>query len=191
VVTLSHSPSLPLPDLWLLSDERNDADLERALSSLPERSGFVFRHYHLDPAARRRRFDALLPLAAARGHLIVLSGSDDEALAWGALGSYGPPEDLGAPRALMRVAAVHDAEEIDHANAAGAEAAMLSPVFATRSHPDGETLGIERFHALAAMADMPVIALGGMDEDRARELGWTRWAAIDGLAQGLKRSQDS
>lgn len=178
--------TLTLPSLWLLSDARNDAALERALRALPPGSAFVYRHYHLDPRSRRRRWDELLPLVAAGGHLAILSGSDDEAQAWGALGSYGPPEAVGEPHRLLRVAAVHDADEIAHANAAGADAAMLSPVFPTRTHPDARTLGPERFHALAAFADMPVIALGGMDAARARELGWTRWAAIDGLSLGLE-----
>ena len=43
----------PLPLLWLLSDKRNDAGLEDALRALPPRSGFVFRHYHLEESARR------------------------------------------------------------------------------------------------------------------------------------------
>ena len=58
---------------------------------------------------------------------------------------------------------------------------MLSPVFVTRSHPGGKALGATRFHALATRSALPVIALGGMDPARARELGWSRWAAIDGL----------
>ena len=59
---------------------------------------------------------------------------------------------------------------------------MISPVFATRTHPNIAALGSEKFHALAALAEMPVIALGGMTFERAQELGWSRWAAIDGLA---------
>ncbi|MXO75684.1 thiamine phosphate synthase [Altererythrobacter aerius] len=177
------SPLAPaLPDLWLLSDARNDELLPRALRALPPGSAFVFRHYHLDPRSRRARFDELVPLIADGGHLAILSGSDDEAKAWGAAGSYGPPEAVGDAPDLLRIAAAHDAHEIAHANAAGADAVMLSPVFATRTHPNVQPLGAERFHALAALAEMPVIALGGMTPERARELGWTRWAAIDGLA---------
>ncbi|MCT2559953.1 thiamine phosphate synthase [Tsuneonella sp. YG55] len=174
--------SQSLPDLWLLSDARNDELLPRALRALPPGSAFVYRHYHLDPRARRARWDELLPLVAEGGHLAVLSGSDDEARAWGAAASYGPPEAIGEAPELLRIAAVHDGHEIAHANAAGADAAMLSPVFETRTHPKAVPLGAEKFHALAALAEMPVIALGGMTFDRAKELGWTRWAAIDGLA---------
>jgi thiamine-phosphate pyrophosphorylase len=176
------SPRQPLPDLWLLSDARNDELLARALRALPRGSAFVFRHYHLDPRSRRARWDELAPLVAEGGHLPILSGSDDQARAWGAAGSYGPPEAVGEAPELLRVATVHDAEEMAHANAAGADAAMISPVFATRTHPNIAPLGPEKFHALAALAEMPVIALGGMNFARAHELGWRRWAAIDGLA---------
>ena len=171
-----------LPDLWLLSDARNDELLPRALRALPRGSAFIFRHYHLDPRSRRSRFDELMPLVLEGGHVAILSGSDDEALAWGAMGSYGPPEAVGEAPELLRIVTVHDANEIAHANAAGADAAMISPVFATRTHPNVTPLGPERFHALAALAEMPVIALGGMTFERANELGWSRWAAIDGLA---------
>jgi hypothetical protein len=34
------------PRLWLLSDERNDAVLERPCAACPRGSGFVYRHYH-------------------------------------------------------------------------------------------------------------------------------------------------
>ena len=45
----------PVPNLWLLSDARNDAVLEQAIAQLPKGSGFVFRHYHLEPTERAAR----------------------------------------------------------------------------------------------------------------------------------------
>jgi thiamine-phosphate pyrophosphorylase len=59
---------------------------------------------------------------------------------------------------------------------------MLSPVFATRSHPGAESLGQVRFRLLARFASVPVIALGGMTRRRAAALEALRWAAIDGLS---------
>lgn len=172
----------PLPDLWLLSDARNDARLEQALRALPRGSGFVFRHYHLASDARRRRFEELAQVARECGHAAILSGSAGEAKRWGADGLYGPSGRTGSGGPRLRIATAHDRAEIEAANAIGADAVMLSPVFATRSHPDAPALGPERFRALAALARMPVIALGGMTAARARELAWPRWAAIDGLS---------
>lgn len=171
-----------LPDLWLLSDARNDASLEWALATLPKGNAFVFRHYHLETAVRRQRFDQLAQLARAGAHLVILSGDADLALEWGADGIYGPPGRLGKRDGLLRLATAHGAREIFLANRAQVDGIFLSPAFPTRSHPGGGCLGKSLFHELAAQAHVPVIALGGMNAERAKELGWPRWAAIDGLS---------
>ncbi len=170
-----------VPDIWLLSDARNDGVLEQAIARLPQGSGFVFRHCHLGPEQRAARFAQLLPLLRGGGHWAILSGSAALARAWGADGVYGAP-DTAAPAGMRRIATAHNAAEIAAANAGGATAVMLSPVFPTRSHPGAATLGAGRFRELAARSAIPVIALGGMSAGRARELGWPRWAAIDGLS---------
>lgn len=170
-----------LPNLWLLSDARNDAALEDALATLPPRSGFVFRHYHLASGTRRARFDALRALAERVGHLAILSGEATLATEWGAAGVYGPADRLAGAAGLLRLATAHDAAEVAVANAAGVDGVFISPVFPTRSHPGAAVLGPEGFRRLAALARAPAIALGGMDRDRAAQLGWPRWGAIDGL----------
>ena len=171
-----------LPDLWLVSDKRNDAVLESALARLPRGSGFIYRHYHLPPEERLARFLELGRKARARDHLVVLSGDVKLAAAWGADGVYGPPLSLSPRHGMLRLATVHSLREMRQANAAGADAALVSPVFATRSHADVRPLGPLQFRAVAARAAMPVIALGGMDAAKASRLGWSRWAAIDGLS---------
>ncbi|MEM7702720.1 MAG: thiamine phosphate synthase [Pseudomonadota bacterium] len=171
-----------LPSLWLLSDERNDSGLDTALTAMPRGNAVVFRHYHLDTDARRKRFDELADIARLRDHLVVLSGNTDQGVEWGADGVYGPPGKLAKREGLMRFATAHDAGEIDVANQNEADALFLSPVFPTRSHPGGTCLGVSRFRQLAERSAIPVIALGGMTAERARELNWPRWAAIDGLS---------
>ncbi|MEZ5743557.1 MAG: thiamine phosphate synthase [Sphingomonadaceae bacterium] len=171
-----------LPRLWLISDKRNDAALEHALRRLPRGSGFIFRHYHLAPDRRRARFDALVRIARARGHLVILSGKPQEALGWGADGAYGPPTRLARGPATLRLVTAHSLREIRLAQTARADAILLSPVFPTRSHPGGKALGPVRFHLLARHAQVPVIALGGMTAKRVKRLKSARWAAIDGLS---------
>lgn len=168
-----------LPRLWLLTDQRNDAVLEAVLAQMPRGSGLVFRHYHLAVAERRERFRRLARLARARGMVVVLSGDPRTARKWGADGVYG---SLRRTAGLLRLVTAHNLREIVAANRAGADAVLLSPVFATRSHPGAATLGRVRFRLLARRAAMPVIALGGMDRKHALALGWLCWAAIDGLS---------
>ncbi len=172
----------PVPDLWLLSDARNDAVLEQAIARLPKRSGFVFRHYHLDPDERAARFAQLLPMLRDAGHWAIVADGFQRAEKWGADGVYGGLDNI-APAEFRWIATAHDEAEIADASEYGANAVMLSPVFPTRSHPGAETLGPARFHELAALSKVPVIALGGMNAERAKELNWDRWAAIDGLSR--------
>jgi thiamine-phosphate pyrophosphorylase len=171
-----------LPDLWLLSDARNDAALESALRRLPRGSGFIYRHYHLPPEERIARWRALLRIARARGHLAILADSTLTAREWGADGIYGAPRALYPTRRLVTLATAHSLRELAEANRARADAVLLSPAFATRSHPGAKALGPLRFRLLARHAVMPVIALGGMTSSAARRLRWPRWAAIDGLS---------
>jgi thiamine-phosphate pyrophosphorylase len=174
-----------LPELWLLSDQRNDAELESALARLPRGSGFVFRHYHLGESERQARFGELAALARRFDHCVILSGCEwDQAREWGSDGLYAALSAISGkpPPGLLRLATAHDAVEIAMANRSGADSIFLSPVFPTRSHPGAKALGRDEFHRLAATSKVPVIALGGMNAERARELAWPRWAAIDGLS---------
>lgn len=167
----------PLPAIWLISDARNDAALDAALARLPPGSGLIFRHYHLPEQERRARFVALNRRARARGITVALAGPMQQARRWGAAGAYGPARMLAHGTAGLRLATVHSLAEL--ARTRRADAVLLSPVFPTRSHPGGRVLGVVRFRLLAARAQVPVIALGGMGARAARRLGWPRWAAID------------
>ncbi len=160
----------PLPQIWLLSDARNDAVLERALRRLPRGSGFVFRHYHLSEQDRHARWKALARIARGRGIIAILSGTARQARRWGADGSY------GAHRGAT-LATAHSLRELRRT--ARAAAVLLSPVFPTRSHPGGRVLGALRFRLLTSRSPVPVIALGGMSKASNRRLKWPRWAAID------------
>lgn len=174
----------PVPRLVLLSDARNDARLDRALRRLPASSALVFRHYHLDPAARRRRWAALRRLARLRGVALIAAGAPCGS---GGQGRYGAAASLHKAKGL-RLSTAHSLREIRRAVCARADAMLLSPVLPTRSHPGAPVLGMVRFLLLARQSPLPVLALGGMTHAAARRLprrGRVRgWAAIDGLSQG-------
>ena len=172
-----------LPQIWLLSDERNDDVLEQSLRAMPRRSGFIYRHYHLDGPQRWARFQALRRLCKACEHTLILADSALTAREWGADGIYGAPLSLYPTRGdLIQLATAHNLRELAQAGHKGADAALLSPVFPTHSHPGGKVLGAARFRMLAKHSPIPVIALGGMSKPRANALQWPRWAAIDGLS---------
>jgi len=171
-----------LPAVWLVSDARNDAGLLCAIARLPRGSGVIFRHRHLDAAARRVRFEQVLRAARARGCLVVLAGGMAEARAWGADGAYGAARLVARGGAGVRLVTAHSLAEIGAARRA--DAVLLSPMFATRSHPGGAVLGAVRWLLLARRCRGKAVALGGIDAARARRLGGVRFAAIDGLSAG-------
>ncbi|MFP6690036.1 MAG: thiamine phosphate synthase, partial [Alphaproteobacteria bacterium] len=82
---------------------------------------------------------------------------------------------------LITVAA-HSRAALHHAAMCGADAALLSPVFATESHPERRPLGPEGFNLLAARAALPVYALGGIDRHNAARLLCGRAAGIAAIA---------
>ncbi|MBA3676102.1 MAG: thiamine phosphate synthase [Sphingosinicella sp.] len=169
-----------LPRLWMMTDERLGDELFPALQRLPRGAGIVFRHYSLDPKARRKLFLRVRKHARARGLQLMLAGSPQMAEAWGADGSHGPAQ--AGSRRLPRSASVHNRAELRAAERGGADFIFVSPVFQTRSHPGADALGPVRFGLLAGRARSPVIALGGMNAVRARRLAGFQiwgWGAID------------
>jgi 8-oxo-dGTP diphosphatase len=59
----------------------------------------------------------------------------------------------------------HNAAELAHAAAIGADFALLSPVLPTLTHPGAATLGWDAFATLAAASAIPVYGLGGLGRD--------------------------
>ncbi|MGC6329956.1 thiamine phosphate synthase [Rhizorhabdus sp. FW153] len=179
-----------LPHLWLMTDERLGERLFDAIDRLPRGSGVIFRHYSLPVAERRRLFDAVRRRTRRRGLVLLLAGDEHMALRWGADGAH--HRQPHAPR--FGTSPVHDRREIRAAERSGATALLLSPLYATRSHPGASGLGRMRFAALLRATRLPVIALGGMTARRgrhARLLGAQGWAAIDawgGRASGRKQA---
>ena len=64
---------------------------------------------------------------------------------------------------------VHSLSEAEAARAEGADYLVVGPVFATASHPGRQALGVARLQQIvAAAAELPVIAIGGITVDRVQ-----------------------
>jgi thiamine-phosphate pyrophosphorylase len=166
----------PLPQLWLMTDERMGERLWQALGRLPPGSGVIFRHYSL-PLAERRTLFARVARIARRRRLVLLRAGPIR-LARIEAGTHGANRRQHG----LHTRAAHSRREAIAAIRAGADAVFVSPVFATRSHPGAAALGRARFGLLVQGLDVPVIALGGMDARRAAglwQIGLHGWAAID------------
>lgn len=170
-----------IPRTWLMTDERMGEDLWAALARLPRGSGVVFRHYALPANERRALFAKVARVAARRRLVLVRAGAP------AGRGEAGVHANARSVRPGLYTAPAHSRIEAIRAIRSGAEALFVSPVFTTRSHPGARALGRARFGLLIRGLDISVIALGGMNAQRARSLrafGIHGWAAIDAWLPG-------
>lgn len=88
------------------------------------------------------------------------------------------------PRHRWLGVSCHDADELRHAAAIGADFATLSPIHFTPGHADSPPLGWQRAEGLIAGSAIPVYALGGMQHSElasAHAVGAQGIAAIRSL----------
>jgi thiamine-phosphate pyrophosphorylase len=189
----NHCPRLNRsPRLLLLTDEIRLPDPLAAMAALPPGSGVILRHYGTD---RKTLAQAMASLARRRRLSLLVAGDWRLAAEIGADGLH-LPEGLARHGVLagargwvrrrkkLLIIACHGAMALGRARKLGADAALLSPVFATASHPGAPVIGPVRFGLWTRRAGLPVLALGGMNSHRLRRLPLAAgMAAIGGLTK--------
>jgi thiamine-phosphate pyrophosphorylase len=188
---LNAKRTTPLPALVFLTDDDRVADPYRAAHALPRGSLVIVRSRN--PAHRADIAEHIAALAKEKCLHWLVAGDPALASRAGADGVHFPESmiaDAHHWRALrpawLITCAVHSMHACLRAARAGADAALLSPVFATESHAGGKTLGTLRARSIALQSRIPVYALGGIDAERAKRLGGARLAglaAIGALAE--------
>ncbi len=182
------------PPLVLVTDERRLPDPCPAAARLPPGSLVILRHY--DTPDRRALAGRLARLCRARRLRLLIAADLDLAVALGT--GLHLPEGLArspAPRLrlwhrrsrLPLTVAAHGRMALVRAARLGADAALLSPVFATASHPEARGLGAVAFRRLVRRAKLPVYALGGVNRATVGHLkgsGAAGVAAISGFCRG-------
>jgi thiamine-phosphate pyrophosphorylase len=184
------------PALFLLTDDERVRDPVAAVNRLPRGAAVIARAR--DEDALRQLVSALAPVCRRRGVALIVAGDVRLALRHGAAGVHlserqgrrGRPLARGSDARLFVTAAAHSLPALLRAERLGASAILLSPVFATASHPGARPLGAIRFAALVRAArrrnvGAALIALGGVTPERAQRLiaaGADGFAAIGALA---------
>ena len=156
--------------LVFLTDGERTPYAELTIRALPAGAAVILRDYDApNRAALARR---LIAIARPRGVVVLIGADITLAREVGADGvhlpRWAPPPNGNS--GLIITCAAHNARELERAAAIGAKAALLSPAFATESHPGASALAAKKFKALAAAAPVSVLALGGVDETNARKL---------------------
>ena len=171
--------------LVAVTDERRGGDPLALAARLPRGSTLIFRHYD----APDRSVLAIKLAAICRKNRLKLRVAGDLDLAIRVRAGLHLPDGM-ALRASPRIrlwqqrggtltVAAHSRSGLRRAAELGAEAALLSPLFPTKSHPGVKPLGLQAFRRLARGANLPVIALGGIDRTSVLQL---KKAPIAGVA---------
>lgn len=131
------------------------------------------------------RASKCLARCRASGTLLVINAHLSELLALEADG-YHIGAELAAtlqqrpvPDNVLFGVSCHDRGQLAKAQQLGADYAFLSPVLATRSHPEASPMGWAHFFELTSECNLPIVALGGM---RARDQATAKRNGAIGLA---------
>jgi thiamine-phosphate pyrophosphorylase len=172
----------PLPKIWLMTDQRLGDRLFSSIRRLPIGSGVIFRHYELGETQRFALFRQVAHICRQRGHILLLAGSERSALDWRADGFHGRVKRRSK---ILQSASVHNRRELAEATRLKSAMILVSPIFATNTHPGQRPLGLHGLNRITAKVNSPkIIALGGMTRQKAKLLSQRLiygWAAIDGL----------
>lgn len=177
-----------LPPLVLMTDDERLADPLAAARALPRGSMIVVRTR--DPARLETFSGAALRVARTAGLAVVIASDPELASYLGADGYHLPETRMGDAaywRArfplLLITASAHSMHALLRAQLLPVDAVLLSPVFATRSHPERAALTPIRANLVAKQIRKPLYALGGIDARNAVLLhGFAGIAAIGALA---------
>jgi thiamine-phosphate pyrophosphorylase len=182
-----------LPEFFFFTDEARRIDPLAAARSLPVGSGIVFRHYSVKNREELAR--KLAGIAKERRLVLLIAGDWKMAARVGANGVHWP-EGLarhgtgvfGRRKWLVTVAA-HSQAALNRARELKADAAFLSPLFPTPSHPEAKPLGILRFALMSRMAGVRVVALGGVSKAKSKEIRAANGIATASLISSSSRSK--
>jgi thiamine-phosphate pyrophosphorylase len=172
--------------LVAMTDAQRGGDPLRLAAALPAGAWLIFRHY--DAPDRSVLAIKLARICRARRLQLLIAGDLGLALATGA-GLHLPEFQAARPAPKIRLwrrrgggpltVAAHGRGALIRAVRLGADYVLLSPIFATASHPGAKPLGLIALRHLAGHSRIDIVALGGIT---AQRLGLLRHAGISGVA---------
>ncbi|MEO6419221.1 MAG: thiamine phosphate synthase [Polyangiaceae bacterium] len=147
-------------------DERTDAAIDAVARAIaPSLFAVQLREKQASPLRRRARALGLRRLTRDLGVGLIVNGDAALALEVAADGLHLPSSSPAVPTFPWLSVAAHEDADVAGACAAGAQAALVSPIFATPGK--GTPRGVS---AIARVRQLPlaVYALGGVDASNAR-----------------------
>jgi len=159
-----------LPAEYAILNAGNQAELLRNLNLLLD-DGIKLIQARLKflPAFEVAGFMTLaMPLCEQKGARLLINSALEDANQLKVDGIHLTSRDLLALKQRPEgggwvAASCHNQQELEHAERIGVDFAVLAPVLHTKTHPDTEPLGWDKFKQLVNRVNIPIFALGGME----------------------------
>ena len=179
--------TLPDPPILVVTDRAqcNESIESRALALF--RGGcrwLSLREKDMEPGARLSLLERLTAIGRAFGATIGVHEDLGAALAVGAAVHLPASADPVAARLALGIGGLigqscHDTAELEAAARGGADSATLGPVFPTAGKPGYQpALPLKELGRMAAGANLPVLALGGVTIETARAIVRSGFAGV-------------
>ena len=203
---------VPIPSLLLITDSTVCTDLTATVASALQGgvTHVLLREKKMAAAPLTQLAKQLLDVTNRFGAYLLIHDRLDVALVVQAAGVHLPESGLATGAARQQLdgggnsmrsrqpmkrllgRSCHSAEGARQALQEGADYVTLSPLFATRSHPDRQPLGLSHFSSMCAEIPGPVLALGGVHADnvaQAMQHGAAGVAMIRGILNSTNPCQ--
>ncbi len=173
--------NLVFPRLYAILDPSLLATSELVLAEMLAESGVELIQYRNKNAPSRELFEISLRLSTAlarRGVRFIVNDRPDIALLAGAGGVHVGQEDLGVEEARAICdkqrwvgVSTHTLEQLAAADRTSADYIAFGPIFptTTKQNPDA-VVGMELLRRARQMTRKPLVAIGGITLERAREV---------------------
>lgn len=181
-----------IPPLLLMTDAKRLSDPSALIPSLPAGSAIIVRHFSTHE--KEKIIHKIKRLCRKHKVKLLVSDSLSLALKHGLDGVHFPEKSvrkIAQCGSLKRynnrflfTAACHSERALYAARQAGCHAGLLSPIFATQTHPGAKSLGAYQALRLSNHHKLPLFALGGIKPKTARRLRTSKicgFAGISGL----------
>jgi 8-oxo-dGTP diphosphatase len=184
-----------LPAEYAILNSGEGVDLLKNLKIILE-SGVTLiqaRLKSLSAHSVKQFFEHAIPLCHQKGVCLLVNSAVESAYQLNADGIHLTAQDLlmlkQRPVDVKWVAAsCHNQTELQHAEKIGVDFAVIAPVLETKTHPDAQPLGWDKFSQLTKDVNIPVFALGGLqkkDKDMACRMGGQ---GVAGISTFIKKS---
>lgn len=189
-------PDCPIPPIILMTDDKRMPDPIPAIVGLPRRSMVIFRHYGLNPKDRAHLAYIVRRTCRQYGHLCLIADDLALALRLDADGLHLPEYHIEKrphvyrqiPHHMLVTSSCHNMQTLRLLALLTPDqrpdGVLISPVFATQSHPGQPGMAFSAFlqrTALCRSVGLIPVALGGIKPDNVALLRGSGVASLAGI----------